>query len=136
MSPILLDTHVAIWSSEGNVPKKLGHLIDEAAKIGELLLSPISAWEIGMLVRKGRFSLPTSLEDYVATLFSRPGVLTAALTPAIAAASTQLSDKVGKDPADRILVATAAAYGARFATRDARIQQFAKTTGHIACIAC
>ncbi len=136
MSPILLDTHVAIWSSQGLVPKKLGSIIDEAAKSGELLLSPISAWEVGILIRKRRFSVSVPLEDYVRTLFSRPGIVTAILTPAIAAASTMLPDSVGSDPADRLLVATAAAYGARLATRDARIARFAEETGRIRVLKC
>lgn len=136
MSPILLDTHVAIWSSQGLVAKKLGSVIDEAAKNGELLLSPISAWEVGILVRKRRFSITMSLDDYVRTLFSRPGVVTAILTPAIAAASTMLPDSVGSDPADRLLVATAAAYGATLVTRDAQIRAFAKATRYVRCITC
>lgn len=134
MSPILLDTHAAIWSSQGLVTKQVGELIDEAAKSGELLLSPITAWEIGILVRKQRFSVATTLDDFVRTLFSRPGVVTATLTPAIAAASTLLPESVGSDPADRLLVATAAAYGAALVTRDTRIQRFAKATKHIRCI--
>jgi PIN domain nuclease of toxin-antitoxin system len=136
MSPILLDTHVAIWSAQGLVPKKIGQLIDEAANSSELLLSPISAWEVGILVRKQRFSVATTLDDYVRTLFSRPGVVTAILTPAIAAASTLLPESVGKDPADRILVATAAAYGATLMTRDAQIVAFAKATRYVRCITC
>jgi len=136
MSPILLDTHVAVWLVEGVLSGKTTRELEKAAQGNELLLSPISAWELGMLVRKRRVSVEKSLEDYVSSLYSRPGVLTAALTPAVAAASTQLTDTVGKDPADRILIATAATYGARLATRDARILQFAKATGHIACLAC
>ncbi len=136
MSPILLDTHVAVWLVEGALSRKTTRELEKAAQADELLLSPISAWELGMLARKRRVSVEKSIEDYVRALYSRPGILTATLTPAIAAASTQLSDTVGKDPADRILIATAEAYGARLMTRDARIQQFAKATGHIACLAC
>ena len=84
-----------------------------------------------MLVRKKRLSLTASLDDYVRMLFSCRGVVIAMLTPAIAAASTTLSAGAGADPADRILVATAAAYGARLATRDARIVRYAGETGHI-----
>jgi len=136
MSPILLDTHVAIWSAQGLVPKKIAQLIEEAAKNSELLLSPISAWEVGILVRKRRFSVATTLDDYVRALFSRPGVVTAVLTPAIAAASTLLPESVGGDYADRILVATAAAYGATLMTRDAQIHAFAKKTRYLRCMAC
>ena len=136
MSPILLDTHIALWLVEGVLSRKTAHKLEKAAQSKELLLSPISAWELGMLIRKQRLSVEKSIDDYVEALYSRPGMLTATLTPAIAVAATLLSDAVGKDPADRILIATAHAYGAALMTRDARIQQFAKTTGHITCIAC
>lgn len=136
MSPILLDTHVAMWLVEGALSRKTTMVLEKAAQSEELLLSPISAWELGMLVRKQRVAVENSIDDYVHALYSRPGVLTATLTPAIAVASTLLSDAVGRDPADRILIATAEAYRARLMTRDARIQQFAKATGRIACLAC
>ncbi|MBV8067456.1 MAG: PIN domain-containing protein [Candidatus Eremiobacteraeota bacterium] len=65
-----------------------------------------------------------------------PGVVLAALTPAIAVAATILPDEITADPADRILIATAAAYGARFITRDRAIHRYAKTTSYLRCIAC
>ncbi len=136
MSLILLDTHVALWFASGAMSPRVAQTLEAAASRDELLLSPISAWEIGLLVRKGRFKLETPLRDFIRALFTQGGVVTAALTADIAAESTALPSDAGDDPADRILVATAAAYGARFATRDARIQQFAKATGRIACLAC
>jgi PIN domain nuclease of toxin-antitoxin system len=136
MSPILLDTHAALWSSYGKISASAASTIEAAKNSGGLLLSPISAWEIGILAKKRRLSLEAPLQDFISALFSRSGALTAALTPAIAAASTLLPDDVGNDPADRIIIATAAAYGAALVTRDAQIHRFAKTTKYIRCIAC
>lgn len=96
----------------------------------------MTAWEIGMLVAKGRLSLATTVHDYVRALFGHSGVVVAALTPAIAAAATALPGRPPRDPADRILIATAAAYGARFVTRDDRILQYAQATRQLRCVPC
>lgn len=111
-------------------------LIDAAAERGELLLSPISAWEIGMLVVKKRLVLSQSVHDYVRALFGRPGVVTAALSPAIATEAATLSAGFHGDPAERIIVATASAYGAQLITRDNAIHAYAKAKKLIRCISC
>jgi PIN domain nuclease of toxin-antitoxin system len=136
MNAILLDTHAAVWSVLGELKAQAIRAIDEAAQRGELLLSPISAWEVGTLVRKGRLSLAMTLHEYIRALYSRPGVVTAQLTPQIAVASTTLPGTFHDDPADRMLIATAAAYGARLMTRDKTIHAFARATKHIRCIPC
>jgi len=136
MSPILLDTHAAVWAADGSLKGEAAALVEGAAERDELLLSPITAWEIGLLVKKKRLSLSSTVEDYVRALFGQPGVVLAALTPTIAVAATALPESLRADPADRILIATAAAYGARFVTRDREIRAYAKSTAHIRCIAC
>lgn len=136
MNPILLDTHAAMWCANGSLPKGVTGAIDSAAERRELLLSPITAWEIGMLVQKGRITLAVASEDYVRALFGRPGVVVASLTPAIGLASTTLPGALHGDPADRILVATAAAFGADLVTRDRILLEYARATKHIRCIRC
>jgi PIN domain nuclease of toxin-antitoxin system len=136
MSPILLDTHAAVWAAEGQLSKSASAVVDEAASRSELLISPISAWEIGMLVQKKRLELAMSVEDYVRALFARPGVVTAAVTPATAVGATNLPGDLHADPADRILVATAASLGARLLTRDRRLHAYARATRHIHCLNC
>ncbi len=134
MRPILLDTHVALFAIAGNLASATTCAIDAAAKNNELLLSPITAWEIAMLARKGRLTLDEDVTRYVRRLFAASGVTVATLSPAIAVASTLLPGTFHDDPADRILVATAAEYGADFATRDRAIQAYARETKHIRCL--
>lgn len=69
MSPILLDTHAALWFAGGNLSPRVARTIELAAAHDELLLSPISAWEIGLLVKKGRVVLDAPLRDFVRALF-------------------------------------------------------------------
>lgn len=136
MTPILLDTHAAIWSANGSLRPATARIIDAAAERSELLLSPITAWEIGMLVSKGRLVLAQTVHDYVRALFGRPGVVTAALTPGIAAEAATLPSSFHGDPADRIIVATASAYGAQLVTRDNAIRSYAKGEKVIRCVVC
>lgn len=130
----LLDTHAALWAVESRLPGNVAKRIDAASARSELLLSPVSAWEIGMLVSKGRLKLSESAEAFIARLFSQPGVVIANLTPRVALQSATLG--MHADPADRMLVATAIGYGADFVTRDARIVSWAKSTRALRCVAC
>src|SRR5437867_6623263 len=64
--------------------------ISRATSVSELYLSPISAWEIGLLVRRGRLELQVPAENYIEQVFRVPGVRVAALTPEIAVRSSHL----------------------------------------------
>ncbi len=136
MNPILLDTHAAVWSSEGRLRAAAAAVVKAASLRGELLLSPISAWEIGMLARRGRLSLSFAPEEYVRVLFGQAGIVVATLSPAIAVAAGMLPQNLIADPADRVLVATANAYGARLLTHDRKIHDYARATAQLRCIAC
>lgn len=136
MSAILLDTHVAMWAMAEALSPQAAKLVVQAAAREELMLSPISAWETGMLVHMRRIVLNQPLQDYVRALFALPRVVTATLSPSIAVAAAALPEYRDGDPADRLLVASAAAYGARFMTRDRRIHEYAKATHYLRCIEC
>jgi PIN domain nuclease of toxin-antitoxin system len=100
--------------------------IDEAAAIGSLLLSVISVWELGLLESKGRLQLYAPCEQWVRDALAMPGLSLAPLTPEIALASSRLPEPFHGDPADRVIVATARALGARLVTRDTKIREYAR----------
>ena len=110
--------------------------IDGAARDGRLLLSPISAWEVAMLVEKGRLKLTVSADAYVREMFALSGVVTGAISPKIAAEAAMLAHPMHSDPADRILAATAIAHGASLMTRDRRLHAYARATKSLRCITC
>ena len=118
---ILLDTHALIWLSEGS--KLLGDnaltLIDAALKKNELFVSPISFWEVAMLVDKKRLSIDIGVQVWRSNLMSA-GLQELPLTGCIAIQSAQLSGFHG-DPADRMIVATAINSGATLCTADQKI---------------
>jgi len=133
---LLLDTCALLWLT-GRAPMARPALTAmlKAARAGELFISPISAWEIGMLVERGRLQLRVSPSVYVERTFKRRGFTTAPLTPAIAVASTMLPGSIHGDPADRMLVATAREHGFRLATRDRAILEYGGK-GFVDVVAC
>ncbi len=134
--PILLDTCAAIWLQAGSAFRPEGEAaLQEAQEIGtQVLVSPITAWEIGLLVSKGRLVLtlpPLTWFDQLLEL----GVDLAPLTPDILIASSQLPGPPLRDPADRIVAATARAMRYRLITRDRPLLDFA-ASGQVEAISC
>ena len=133
---ILLDTCAVIWIvNRDSIVPEAARAIRRASAEGSLFVSPVSAWEIGMLTRRGRLTLSVPPEIYVAHIFAHPGVRIADLTPEIAVGASYLPGRFHEDPADRLLVSTALSAGLRILTRDRRILDYA-AAGHVPVIRC
>jgi PIN domain nuclease of toxin-antitoxin system len=117
---LLLDTHAAIWIVEDQpLAKGAAEAIDAAYRAGStIFVSAITAWEIGLLVSRNRLSLVARPERWFQRLLAIPGVRLADLSPDILIASSFLPGRPPRDPADRILLATARDLGATLVTRD------------------
>lgn len=128
---LLLDTHVLLWLMLGD--SRLGSRakaeIARVGNAGDLLVSGITPWEIGVLVSKKRIDLHRDTLVWIRDALSMPGVSLASLDPEIAVASTRLPFEMHSDPADRILVATSRQLGATLATADKTLLDLAKK-GH------
>lgn len=124
----LLDTHTLIWYLEGS--RELGirarGLIEDATRRHGLLVSAITAWEIGLLVSKKRIELSKDAIVWVKEALARPGVTLIGLEPEIAVSSSLPPFEMHPDPADRILVATARRKGATLVTADRLLLALAK----------
>jgi PIN domain nuclease of toxin-antitoxin system len=126
---LVLDTHIWIWLMEGapDLKPKLRKRIEACAREGELLVSAISTWEVGMLEAKGRITFDQECADWVRDALSAPGIRLAPLSPDIAVASTRLPGDFHGDPADRMIVATARAHACPLVTADADIITYSKS---------
>ncbi len=134
---LVMDTHVWVWLVQGdNRIRTVLPAINEATARGRLRVSAISAWEIGMLVAKGRLELSADPLDWVERALSAPGIPLVALTPRIAIEATRLPGPpdLRGDPADRIIAATARVLGARLLTRDVSLLAYA-AAGHVKAMA-
>lgn len=136
---VLLDTCAIIFRAEGLPMSAAAQAaIDRAAKTSGVLISPMSAWEIGLLTRPERRNrLQLSLEPlaWFARVVSEPGATEVAFTYEIAVESTRLPGDFHRDPADRFLVATARALDVPIVTRDEHMEAYAKA-GHVKLIVC
>ena len=136
MSPLLLDTNAAIWLSRDELKASASAKLDEAARVGvATYLSPITAWEIGLLVSRNRLSLGTTPQRWFARILAMPNVHLAELSPDILIASSFLPGTPPRDPADRILLATARDLGATLVTRDRLLLKYGED-GQVSTIAC
>jgi PIN domain nuclease of toxin-antitoxin system len=126
---LLIDTHCWLWTQAGNTEKfsRQGRrLIDKATQSGDLRVSVISVWEIGMLEAKGRLALKMSCTEWVNQALATPGLSLVPLTPEIAIESSRLPGEIHADPADRILIATARITGAQLLTADQRLLDYGR----------
>jgi PIN domain nuclease of toxin-antitoxin system len=88
-----------------------------------LWVSDISLWEVATLLELGRIRLRLPLRDWLDRATAPPLVQRCGISPAVAAALAALPASFHRDPADRILVATARVLGATLLTQDTRIVQ-------------
>ncbi len=126
---IILDTHVLIWVVHDNRHKRLGSqtrvLIENAMQSGLLAVSAITPWEIAMLVEKGRLSFGIDVTDWLKTALDPACIKMLPIEPDIAVDSVNLPNYPHKDPADRLIIATARHVGAKLLTADQKILDYA-----------
>ncbi len=117
---LLLDTHIWLWSL--GEPSRLVPRVAQAleAKDTELWLSPISLWELGIRVEKGRVELPDSLDAWIDDALSTAPMREAPLTRAVVRALGSITTP-HRDPAGRFLAATAAALDLQLVTSDEQL---------------
>ena len=134
---LLLDTCAAVWLLDGaSLSPAAVAAIDESGDRQDFLhVSPYTAWEVGMLASLGRLSLAVSPQQWFRALLSVRLVRLADMTPDILIASSFLPGMPPRDPADRIMIATARELGMTIITRDRLILDYANE-GHVRAIAC
>lgn len=136
MAILLLDTCAVIWTAQGKRLREpaAGELKKRGRK-APLFASPITAWEIAMLVSKGRIALAVDPEAWFAGFCSLPGVCLADMSPSVSIASANLPGEPPTDPADRIPIATARASGYALVTRDESLLKHGGF-GHVQVMGC
>ena len=137
MPHILLDTCAIIWLAHGDkIADAAVALLAETTRTGApSYISAISAWEVGLLVSRQRLHLGTTPERWFARLFDAPNIHLAELSPDRLLAASFLPGKPPRDPADRIIAATARDLGATLVTRDRALLDYG-AQGHVRIVAC
>jgi len=125
---IVLDTHALVWwvSGDNRLSAPACERIEqELASPGrQVLVSAISAWEIAMLVERGRIALAMDLDEWLQAVESLDGIALVPLSVQLAVQSATLPGEFHKDPADRMIVALARERNAVLVTADDKIQRY------------
>ena len=132
---LLMDTHIFLWLmlKDSNLSKAEIELINQSAKTNSLYISAISLWEIALLEKRGRINLYQQPLKWIEEALDFPGINLAELSPAILCESVNLPEELHKDPADRMIVATARIMQLRLMTHDRKILDY-KEKGLILCV--
>jgi PIN domain nuclease of toxin-antitoxin system len=122
---LLLDTHIALRLDSGDdtLRPPTRALIDGCWRNGgTILLSAVSVWEIALLVDTRRIELDLPVETWI-------GVGALPVGYGAASRSYRLYQLEHRDPADRLLIASAIELACPFITYDERILRFAAEYG-------
>jgi len=129
MVSVLLDTHILVWwlTDPSKVSKEQSVLLNQLERDGRpAAISAITMWEAAMLVHRGRIEVTSSLDSWIGELETHPLLDILPITARIAAESVRLDDTFPKDPADRLIVATARCHGLTLITADQHIRNWGK----------
>jgi len=125
---VVLDTHTLIWwaSNDSSLSNAAKNKIDSTlSRGGEAIISCISAWEISMLIHKGRLVLSMDVEKWLDEVSQIDGIRFIPVDNEIGIKSTALPGDFHKDPADRIIIATARILSIPLITADEKIIEYA-----------
>ena len=120
---LLLDTCTLLW-----LVGQQQHLSEQAKAAltkssGSLFISAISAFEIGVKSQKGLLTLPMPVATWLRQAMELHGIDYLAVDCEVAIRATQLPN-LHRDPADRIIIATAMVHQLKIITPDQHIQAY------------
>ena len=126
---VLIDTHTLLWwqaQPDEVRPERISASAWERITAAScVLVSPISCWEVAMLVGKERIRLDRPTATWIRDVLASDGIGVAELTPQVAVAAAELDDFHG-DPADRFLYATARSLNVSLLSKDRLLHDYAE----------
>lgn len=125
---ILLDTHIWVrWVDALARPLPSG-VVATIETGDQLAISAISCWEVTWLVRRGRLDLKLHLTDWLDQALAGSDVMCLPIDRRVAVRAAGLPEH-HRDPADRLIIATAIVYGARLVSLDGAFSPYFESPG-------
>jgi len=126
MTAVLLDTCALIWLGFGD--ESLSMLARMRIEESEVVyVSPVTLWEISNKYRLGKIELPQVPREWFKNVCSRHRLTTLPLTNEIMIAAGELPEH-HKDPADRMIIASALEEGIAIVTGDRKFSLYGVET--------
>lgn len=127
---VLLDTHIWVHLQFGEpLSKAAVQAIHDASSLRSVYIPVISIWEIAMLVHKKRIQFDRPVRQWVEEALDKPGIQVLPFTKEVAIEAALLPEPMHKDPADRMILATARIERFTLITSDKPMLSFARSTG-------
>ena len=125
---VLLDTHTLLWWTldPDKLSKKALERCNEIVNTGSFI-SSISIWEIGIKIRNNTIDIGMSIDEYLYKINELKCVEIIPVDEKIWVESIKLNWE-NKDPADRVIVATAISKMIPIISKDEKIKAFFKKT--------
>jgi PIN domain nuclease of toxin-antitoxin system len=119
---LILDTHIWVWWNQRDpqLSQCQKSAIEDARSQG-IGVCTITLVEIARLVQRGRITLPKPVQQWFDMALAQEGVTLISITPSISIDSVTLPGTFQRDPADRLIVATARTYDCPLVTADREI---------------
>lgn len=121
---LLLDTHVWIWSQENPdlLPPQTREAINDRSN--GCAVSVISELEIARLAQRKQIELDRGVEEWIDKSIAVLGAHEIELSRVIAVEAYRLPGEFHRDPADRVLVATARLFGMTLVSADRQLLRY------------
>ncbi len=121
---IVLDTHTWLWwlSNPELLSPSAREAVEQATVSKAVCLSTISTWEIALLVERGRLELKVPVSRWVAISETLPFLRFVPPDNAILLQAAAFDESFPRDPADRIIAATARRLECPLVTKDRKLR--------------
>jgi PIN domain nuclease of toxin-antitoxin system len=105
----------------GRLSRTAEREIYKAQRDRSCAIASISLWELAQMFQSHQLRGVGSIENSIGAILDDTGVKVLEITPEIADLSMAFPESYPKDPSDRLIGATARAYGLTLLTRDEKI---------------
>lgn len=137
MKALLLDTHVWIWlvTDMPRMSEQAFEALERGAERNALAVSEASFWEIAVKASKGKLDVPPNAREWLKRASRMPGLGVIQIDREVMVHSAELDIAV-RDPADRMLIATALRYDLTLATADTSLIKYANDNRDLSVLDC